>query len=87
MDALTWNAASVKEPAPSRDDGEPVVCVSNIGPKEQRKRLIFGTAAFVMGIAIAALLVLSGVDRWWRVGLLLPFYIGGIGFFQARDKT
>jgi hypothetical protein len=66
---------------------EPVACVSNIGPNEQRKRLLFGVVAFVFGIALAALLVATNANVVWRVILFFPFAGAGIGYFQARDKT
>lgn len=64
-----------------------VVCFVNIGPKQQRKRLVFGLAAFAVGIALAALLILIDANVWWRVSLFFPFAGAGIGYFQARDKT
>ena len=63
------------------------VCFANIGPREQRRRLMFGLAAFVVGIVLAALLILIGVNPLWRVFLFLPFAAAGVGYFQARDKT
>ncbi len=65
----------------------PVVCFSNIGPRQQRRRLVFGLIAFAVGIAMAALLILSGVAVGWRIFLFVPFASAGIGYFQARDKT
>jgi hypothetical protein len=63
------------------------VCIANIGPQQQRMRLRFGLVTFAIGIIIAALLLLTGVSPAWRIVLFLPFYLGGIGYFQARDKT
>ena len=63
------------------------VCIANIGPNQQRLRLRFGLMMFALGIVIAALIILTGVDRAWRISLFLPFYLGAIGYFQARDKT
>ena len=63
------------------------VCIANIGPQQQRLRLRFGLVMFAVGVVVAALLVFTGVDRVWRIGLFLPFYLGAIGYFQARDKT
>lgn len=40
-----------------------------------------------VGAGIALALILAGVDRWWRIGLFLPFWIGALGVFQAREKT
>jgi len=61
--------------------------LTNIGPKEQRRRLTFGVVAFAAGVALAALLVLIDANVWWRVSLFFPFAAAGIGYFQARDKT
>lgn len=63
------------------------MCLSNIGPKEQRKRLIFGVIALGFGIALGALLLATNADVLWRLVLFLPFAGAGIGYFQARDKT
>ena len=63
------------------------VCIANIGPNQQRMRLRFGLVMFEMGILVAALLILTGVYPAWRIVLFLPFYLGAIGYFQARDKT
>jgi len=59
----------------------------NLGPKEIRKRLMMGTVAFVLGIGVFVALVLAGVNSWWRIGLLLPFWMATLGFFQAKEKT
>lgn len=74
-------------PAPQNDAAAQGVCFTNIGPREQRRRLVFGVAAYAVGFALAALLLGSGVAPLWRVLLFLPFAAGGIGYFQARDKT
>ena len=63
------------------------MCVENIGPRQRRARRNFGIVMFVIGAGIAAALILTGVDRWWRLGLFIPFYLGAIGFFQAHEKT
>jgi hypothetical protein len=70
-----------------KDANDQVVCFTNIGPKQQRKRLVFGLVVFAVGIALAALLILIDANAWWRVGLFFPFAAAGIGYFQARDKT
>jgi hypothetical protein len=63
------------------------VLVPNIGPGERRKRLLSGVVAFVVGIVGLVLFVVFSADRWWRLALILPFWVGGIGFFQHREKT
>ena len=62
-------------------------CVPNIGRAERRKRMTFGVVLFTITSLAAAALVLMGVDRLWRLPLLLPFWAGAIGVFQAREKT
>lgn len=63
------------------------VCIANIGPQQQRARLTFGLVLFAIGIVIAALMIFARIDIWWRIALILPFYMGAVGFFQAHDKT
>jgi hypothetical protein len=40
-----------------------------------------------VGVGIAVALISSDLDRWWRIGLFFPFWIGALGFFQAKEKT
>lgn len=68
-------------------DVSPAVCIANIGPGERRKRLRFGIVAFGVSVAIGALLVATGVRAVWRLSLVLPLFVAGLGYFQARDKT
>ena len=59
----------------------------NIGPRESRKRLAMGMVMLVAGIGIAIVLIFTGLNHWWRIGLLFPFLLGALGFFQAMAKT
>ena len=59
----------------------------NIGPREQRKRLIMGVATLAVSAGIAIGLIYAGVDRWWRLGLFFPFWMGALGLFQALEET
>jgi hypothetical protein len=63
------------------------VCIPNISPRERRKRLAGGVIMFVISLAILAVLMATGVDRWWRLALLPLFWGAAVGFFQWRDKT
>ena len=81
------SGASSVGPLAEPDPTEPIVCFTNIGPQQQRKRMMFGVFAFAVGIGLAALLLLIDANVWWRVLLFLPFASAGIGYFQARDKT
>jgi hypothetical protein len=66
---------------------EGAACRMNIGPRERAKRMRFGAIALGLGAAVAAGLVLLHVDRPFRLLVFLPFAAGGVGIFQAREKT
>ncbi|MFL5551257.1 MAG: hypothetical protein ACJ78R_04890 [Gemmatimonadaceae bacterium] len=68
-------------------DNPPSACIPNIGTDERRKRLIVGIVAFVVGAAVAAGLIAARVGLAWRIFLLVPFYVGAVGVFQAHAKT
>lgn len=59
----------------------------NIGPKESRKRLRMATTTFALGVGILVALIYTDADRWWRLALFPPFWLGSLGFFQAMEKT
>jgi hypothetical protein len=48
---------------------------------------MMGAAMLVAGIVIWAILIVTGVNPWWRIGLLIPLWMGALGFFQAKEKT
>ncbi len=62
-------------------------CVMNIGPNERKNRMRFGIVAIVLGLVGAGALLWFRVPELYRLGLFLPFWVGGIGVFQAREKT
>lgn len=59
----------------------------NIGPREQRKRLIMGVTTLAISIGIAIGLIYSGVHWWWRLCLFIPFWMAALGLFQALEET
>jgi hypothetical protein len=63
------------------------VCIANIGPRERRKRLMFGLVSLTLSTAIAAALVSAGVAVVWRAGLFPLLMAGALGVFQWREKT
>ena len=65
----------------------PSARIANIGTGERRKRLVFGIVASGVGVVIAALLIVIHAPLGWRLPLFLPFCVGAVGIFQARDKT
>jgi len=66
---------------------EPTVCLINIRPKESRKRLVMGISTLAAGLILAVFFVLGDVERKWRMIVLLPFWMGALGVFQAQRKT
>jgi hypothetical protein len=63
-----------------------LVC-PNIGPKERQKRLISGIVLVTIGLAITAILMIFRVAWWYRLPVMVPYYLGALGIFQAREKT
>jgi hypothetical protein len=61
--------------------------VNNIGPEGQRMRMRAGLLALGLGVIAGVLLAAFDTSRWWRLVLFLPFWQGGLGVFQARNKT
>lgn len=66
--------------------GTAAVC-PNISLTERRRRLGFGVVTFVLGVAVLVALMAVGVDRWWRLPLLVLFYPAAVGYFQYADHT
>ena len=86
MIALHWEG-SKPDGAPGLERAGGDVCVENIGPRERRRRAVFGLLALAVGLALAAALVLAGAARAWRLVLFLPFAGSAAGFLQAHEKT
>ena len=63
------------------------VCIPNISLAERRKRLTAGIVQLVISIAILVVLILAGVNHWWRLPLFVMFWGAAIGYFQWREKT
>jgi hypothetical protein len=62
-------------------------CIPNIGPEERKKRITFGSVLMAVGATAAIYMVASGTQRPLRLLVMLPFWAGAVGLFQARDKT
>jgi len=63
------------------------VCFVNIGPRQRRRRLVMGVVFLALGTGLAAWLASRGASLPARLGLFLPFFASGVGFFQWREKT
>ena len=61
--------------------------IPNIGPRGQQQRLRLGVIALAAAALVAGVLFGLGAPRSWRLILVAPLWIAGLGFFQARDKT
>ena len=72
---------------PKENDGNDEVCIANISPAERRKRMTFGILQFAIGLVLLTILLIMGVDKLWRLTLILPFGAAAAGYYQARDKT
>ena len=76
--STVWQS-SMQVPGSSRDEeltpGDApkigAACVPNINSQERRKRLIAGIIQFAIAFIMLAVLIATGVDRWWRLPLLL----------------
>jgi hypothetical protein len=66
---------------------ESEACVPNIVARGRSRRLTIGWITLVFGVLATAWFVTSGVDRAWRLWLLLPFWGGAVGIFQAYAHT
>jgi hypothetical protein len=61
--------------------------MSNLGPRQSRRRLVLGAVALLAGVAGLIALMAVGAPRWWRLALFVPFWVAGLGLFQARTRT
>jgi hypothetical protein len=62
-------------------------CIPNIGPGERHRRLVVGVVMLGIALTLAAVLVLFGAPRVWRLLVAAPAWIGGLGLFQVTEKT
>lgn len=63
------------------------ISVSNIGPREQRKRRLLGIVALTVGVATAFVLVIMDAPRPLRAVVFFPVWLAGLGLLQAREQT
>ena len=60
---------------------------SNIGPREQRRRLVFGMVMITIAVSVVGAQVTLGWSSWWRLVTILPLMGGVLGVLQAHKKT
>jgi len=63
----------------------PAAC--NIGSSGQHRRYIIGGVALLIGLMLAAGLVIFGAPQGARLLVFVPFALGALGIFQARGQT
>lgn len=61
--------------------------VTNIGPREIRKRRLMGIVALGIGAGLAFVLIVFEAPRLMRLVVFFPVWMAGLGLFQAREKT
>lgn len=70
----------------NRDDNT-YLSLTNIGPRECRKKLISGLLYLLIASAILVVMHRIGLSRLWRIGLIFPLNRASLGFFQFTAKT
>jgi hypothetical protein len=60
---------------------------ANIGPRERRKRLVFGVAMLIVGFGGLLVLIAFEAPLTWRAALFAPFWLAALGYYQARERT
>ncbi|SNR35230.1 hypothetical protein [Halorubrum vacuolatum] len=63
---------------------QPGVC--NIGPAEQRKRLLLGIASLLGAVVLLAAIVAVGWPLWTTLFVMFPLYGAAMGFLQYRER-
>jgi len=63
---------------------QPGVC--NIGPAQQRRRLLLGVVSFLLSIGLVAAVVAVGWPRWALLAAVFPLYGAAMGYFQYRER-
>ena len=63
------------------------VCVSNISPKERKKRVRFAVRQLVTTLVVLGVLVWLDVNPLWRLFLFFMFSAATTSYIQALDKT
>lgn len=63
------------------------VCAANLGPKQKKLRLFFGTLMFLLASGIAVGMVWLEVPSFFRGIVFPPFFAAMLGFFQAKERT
>ncbi|RAW44438.1 hypothetical protein DQW50_14360 [Halorubrum sp. 48-1-W] len=63
---------------------QPGVC--NIGPTQQRRRILLGVVSLLVAAALVAAILVVGWPRWTLVLATFPLYGAAMGYFQYRER-
>jgi len=64
---------------------QPGVC--NIGPAQQRRRLLLGVGSLLLAVVTVAVILAMGWPRWTLIASLFPLYGGAAATsFQYRER-
>ena len=63
---------------------QPGVC--NIGPAQQRRRLLLGIASLLLAAVLVAAAVAVGWPRWTLLAAVFPLYGAAMGYLQYRER-
>lgn len=61
--------------------------VANIGPRGCRRRATMAWVWLALGLAWVGLLAMRGAPTAWYALAVIPFFLGTLGYFQARERT
>jgi hypothetical protein len=61
--------------------------ICNIGPKQIQKRLGVGVVATILTLLFLSVTILTHEPWWARLPVFMGFWVAGLGFFQAQQKT
>jgi len=59
----------------------------NLGPKETRKRMMFGIVMLALGVALTLAFFFLHASGPLLLVLFLPFWLGTLGIFQGQAST
>jgi len=63
---------------------QPGVC--NIGPAQQRRRLLLGIGSLLLAVVAVAVVLAMSWPRWALFASLFPLYGAAMGYFQYRER-
>jgi len=63
---------------------QPGVC--NIGPAQQRRRLLLGIGSLLLAVVAVAVVLAMSWPRWALLASLFPLYGAAMGYFQYRER-